>query len=166
MNSLPTGYALYAIAGLGLIIVILLAWIIRLEVRFRRLVRGKNAVSLEDMIASVVRDMNGLKKYREESLGYLQAIEDRIQKSVQTVETLRFNPFKGVGEGGNQSFATVLLNERGDGIVLSTLHARDRMSLFAKPVKNFISEHDLTEEEEHVIERAMKSLGIDRGKKN
>jgi hypothetical protein len=158
-------YSLYIIAAFALLSLILLIWVIRLEVRFRKLVRGKNAVSLEDMLASVVRDMNGLKKYREESLGYLQAIEARIQKSVQSVETLRFNPFKGIGEGGNQSFATALLSERGDGVVISTLHARDRMSLFAKPVKSFASEHDLTEEEQHVIAKAKETLGLDSRKK-
>ncbi|HVS79800.1 MAG TPA: DUF4446 family protein [Candidatus Paceibacterota bacterium] len=158
MNFSGTDYLPFVVLGLALVVAVLIAWIIRLELRLKRMLRGKNAKSLEETITGVIRDLNFLKEYRKDSLGYLEAIEGRIKKSVQAIETLRFNPFKGVGEGGNQSFATALINENGDGVVISTLHARDRMSLFAKPVKNFSSEHDLTEEETHVIEQAKKSL--------
>jgi len=154
-----SAYAPYIIAALALLALILLIWVIRLEVRLRRMLRGKSAKSLEETITGVIRDIKGLKQYREDSLGYLEAIEGRLRKSVQSVETLRFNPFKGAGEGGNQSFATAILNERGEGVVISTLHTRDRMSLFAKPLKDFASEHGLTEEEAEVINRAKTSLG-------
>ena len=56
-----------------------------------------------------------------------------------------------------QSFAVALLSENGDGAVLSSLYARDRMSVFAKPVKNFSSEFEMTEEEKEVLARARRS---------
>jgi len=39
-------------------------------------------------------------------------------------------------------------------VVLSSLYARDRMSIFAKPVKNNKSEYELTEEEKEALKKA------------
>jgi hypothetical protein len=64
---------------------------------------------------------------------YLTTVEKRLKKSIQGVETVRFNPFKGTGAGGNQSFSTAFVNEKGDGVVLTSMYARDRISMFAKP---------------------------------
>ena len=47
-----------------------------------------------------------------------------------------------------------MLNEEGDGVVFSSLYSRDRMSIFAKPVKNNNSEYELTSEEKQALEKA------------
>jgi hypothetical protein len=77
---------------------------------------------------------------------------------VQSVETLRFNAFRGSGSGGNQSFASAFLNENGDGLVISTLYSSDRMSIFAKPVTKFTPAFELTEEEKDVLDGAKNKL--------
>ena len=110
--------------------------------------------SLEDTFAKMIRDVDRLKEYGKSSSLYLEEVEARIRKSIQTVPTLRYNPFKGLGEGGNQSFASAFLNEHGDGVVLSSLHARDRVTVFAKPIKDFSSEHELSAEERQVVNEA------------
>ena len=74
------------------------------------------------------------------------------------VGTVRFNPFKGTGDGGHQSFATAFLDETGNGIVLSTLYIRDRVGIYAKPLKKGRSEYELTGEERKAIEEARKQL--------
>jgi hypothetical protein len=81
-----------------------------------------------------------------------------LSRSIQGVETIRFNAFKGTGEGGNQSFAIALLSEEGDGTVVSSLYARDRMSVFAKPVTGFTSKYEMTEEEKSVIAQVSKNV--------
>ncbi|NIT70429.1 DUF4446 family protein, partial [candidate division KSB1 bacterium] len=58
------------------------------------------------------------------------------------VGTVRFNPFKGTG--GGQSFAAAFLSEHGNGVVISTLYSRERVSVFAKPIQSFASEYELT----------------------
>jgi len=47
-----------------------------------------------------------------------------------------------------------MLNEVGDGVVLSSLYSRERMSVFAKPVKAGKSEFELSDEEKEVLARA------------
>ena len=47
-----------------------------------------------------------------------------------------------------------MVNEDGDGVVFSSLYSRERMSVFAKPIKNGKSEYELTSEEKNVLDKA------------
>ncbi len=130
-------------------------WIVKLEIRMKNLLRGQDGKSLETTIFATQKDVQSLEKSKNQIETYLKNVEQRLQQSIQNIETIRFNPFKGSGEGGNQSFAIALLNEKGDGVVLSSLYARERMSVFAKPIKNSVSEFELTNEEKEAIKRKM-----------
>lgn len=143
---------------LGGIIVILVGWIIRLEVKITRLLIGKDSHSLEDSIVHAKKDIESLQMFKKHSLDYFTDVENRLSRSIQSVETVRFNPFKGVGEGGNQSFATSFISENGDGVVVSSLYSRERVSVFSKPIKDFRSTFDLTEEELSVISKSQTNL--------
>lgn len=143
---------------LGGIIVILVGWIVRLEIRINRLLIGKDSRSLEDSIVHAKKDIENLQTFKKDSLNYFTDVEDRLSRSIQSVETVRFNPFKGVGEGGNQSFATAFISENGDGVVVSSLYSRERVSVFSKPIKKFESTFDLTEEEQSVVSTSKSNL--------
>ena len=142
---------LITIGILGVAIILLVVWLILLERRIARLVAGSDARSLEETINKNQTDLEKLYAFREEVRDELARLDERIKKKIHGVKTLRFNPFQGTGSGGNQSFATALLDEKGDGVVLSTLYSREKMSIFAKPIKNRTSEFDLTEEEQEVL---------------
>jgi len=142
------------IASLAVIIAVLMGWLLILERRMKKLLAGKDAQSLESVIRSLGEDIRALEKFQASTTDYMTDAEKRIKRSIQGVETIRFNAFKGNGEGGNQSFAIALLSENGDGAVVSSIYARDRMSVFAKPVKNFSSEFEMTDEEKDAIKRA------------
>ena len=146
-----------ALIMLGVLVVILLVWLIVVERRLKKLLSGKNAQSLEGLIGELGGDIRTLEAWRGNTEEYLATAEKRLKQSIQGVETIRFNAFRGNGEGGNQSFAIALLSEQGDGTVISSLYARDRMSVFAKPVKNFASEFEMTEEEKEAVTRARRA---------
>lgn len=135
-------------------ILLLSIWIFLIERRLKKLLSGKNAQSLEEVIGTLGADVRALESFRDEAKANFVSIEGRLRRSVQGVETVRFNAFKGNGEGGNQSFAVALLSEDGDGVVVSSIYARDRVGVFAKPVKNLSSEFEMTEEEKEVVRRA------------
>jgi len=152
---LDTSTMIYALLCL---IAVLALWLIRMEVRIKNLLKGSSGKSLEDSILHLHKGQTELKTFQRESIEYLKNIEARLKRSLQAVETVRFNPFKGTGEGGNQSFSTTLLNERGDGVIISSLSVRDRVSIFSKPIKKFASEFEMTEEEKNVLQSAKDSL--------
>jgi hypothetical protein len=140
------------------IIVLLILWIIRLEVKMKRLLAGKDAKSLEDSFINLRKNTEDLLNFRRESHQYFRNLDERLKRSIQSVETVRFNPFKGTGAGGNQSFSTVFVSENGDGVVISGLHSRDRISVFSKPLKGFSSEFEMSGEEKHVLGEAKNNL--------
>ena len=149
MNTNPL---VYLFILLSLIILIEALWIVKTEKRLKRFFLGKKAKDLEDTIVKLEEDIVQLKKAKESTEKDLLGINDKLKKSIRGLETIRFNPFP--DQGGNQSFAIGLLNEEGNGVVLSSLYSRERMSVFAKPVKGGKSEYDLSAEEKEALSKA------------
>ncbi|TAL48986.1 DUF4446 family protein [Patescibacteria group bacterium] len=154
MFTLNTETMIFLVLGLLLVLALSL---IRLELRIRKLTRGSSG-SLEETLVELRRDVKELLQFRDDSIEYLKLIEKRLKRSIQSIETIRFNPFKGTGSGGNQSFSTSLLNEKGDGVVLSSLYSRDQVSVFSKPIKKFASDYELSDEERGVVAQAKETL--------
>jgi hypothetical protein len=67
---------------------------------------------------------------------------------------VRFDAFEDTG--GAQSFALALIDDDGDGIVLTSLHSRQSTRLFVKGIRRGVSDLPLSNEEE----RAMRIAGI------
>ena len=149
---------LYISIGLITACVLLIIWTIRLEIKIKKLTGGAAGKSLEESIISSHAKIAELTEFRTDSLAYFGDVEKRLRKSIQAVETIRFNPFQGSGDGGNQSFSTAFINEHGDGVVLTSLYSRDRVSVFSKPLKKFVSTFELSEEEKEVVADAKKNI--------
>jgi hypothetical protein len=140
------------------LLVITVLWIIKLEMRISKLLRGKGAKTIEESLINIQKEISDLQNFEKGTKSYLIGAEKRLRRSVQAVKTLRFNPFKGTGAGGNQSFASAFVNEEGDGIVISSLYSRDRVSVFAKGLSDFNSEYELSEEEKKVVKDAEETV--------
>lgn len=137
---------------IGIAILVSAIWIIRTEKRLKRFFSGKKAKDLEENIIILEDNISKLKSAKEKIEKDIEEINKKLKKSIRGLETIRFNPFK--DQGSNQSFAVGMLNEDGDGVVFSSLYSRERMSVFAKPVKNGKSEYELTAEEKEVLKKA------------
>lgn len=141
------------------IIILILVWmIVKLDNKLKKFLVGSKVENLNESISSMDVSIKSLESFKTELETYLLTVEKRLKKSVQAVYTVRFNPFKGSGAGGNQSFATAFLNEQGDGVVVSSLYAREHVSIFSKPIKNGVSEYELSLEEKEAVTGAMGML--------
>ena len=136
------------IAGTAAVI-FLAIWIFFLELRLKKFFRGKKAEDLESVMLNINEELKRLNASKEEMEKYLTAVEGRLKKSVQNIRTIRFNPFGDAGS--NQSFVIAFLGEDGNGVVLSGLHARDKINVFAKPIEKFSSKYTLSKEEKEAI---------------
>lgn len=136
----------------AVLILIIIFWIFRTEQRLKKFFLGKKGKDLEDTIEILEKRISDLTAVKDKLLKDAANLDARLKKSIRGVETTRFNPFP--DQGGNQSFATALVDEEGDGLVLSSLYSRDRVSVFAKPVKGGATEYDLTAEEQNVLWKA------------
>lgn len=104
----------------------------------------------EEVLASI--------KSFDERLNSLEGKVNRIGsdglKHIQRVELMRFNPYDDTG--GDQSVTVALLDNKGTGIVITSLHARSGTRIFAKGVIEGRSDkHQFSDEEEKIIKKAM-----------
>ncbi len=136
----------------GIAILISAIWMIRTEKRLKKFFAGKKAKDLEENITTLEESISNLKLAKEKIEKELAEVNKKLRKSIRGLETIRFNPFS--DQGSNQSFAVGMVNEDGDGVVFSSLYSRERMSIFAKPIKNGKSEYELTAEEKEVLNKA------------
>ena len=136
----------------GIFILLGAIWAIITEKRLRKFFLGKKAQNLEDTIVTLENDIVKLKKAKENIEKDISTINTKLKKSIRGLETIRFNPFP--DQGSNQSFAIGMLNEENDGLVISSLYSRERMSIFAKPIKKGKSEYELTAEEKEALQKA------------
>ncbi len=143
----------FALAVFGGILAVLLVWIIRLECKWQKLFRGKKARTLEDALLEAQSNFLALSRAHALLEKKASSLDERMKKGISRVGTVRFNPFRGTS-GSNQSFATALMDEEGNGVVLSSIHSREHVSVFAKPLAMHESEYELTGEERQAIEEA------------
>ncbi len=145
----------YLVFALFIVVIALAIWNILLDRRITKLLRGGKTGSLEETIHSLENETRSLSTFRSEIEKYLRTVEKRLNRSVQGVSTVRFQAFRGVGDGGNQSFATAFINEKGDGVVISSIYSRDIVGIYAKPIENGKSRFELTDEEKDAVTRAL-----------
>jgi uncharacterized protein YlxW (UPF0749 family) len=137
---------------IGIVALVGIVWMIITEKRLKRFFLGKKAKDLEDTIVMLEQEITKLNNAKNNFEKDISLINTKVKKSIRGLETVRFNPFP--DQGSNQSFAIGMLDEEGDGLVISSLYSRERMSIFAKPIKAGISEYELSAEEKEALKKA------------
>lgn len=143
---------------LSALLILLVGIIIDLYMKLRSFTRGKNSGSLEETLRDIQDEYKEIHVTYDEVIKHQKNILSKMKTSIRGARMIRFNPFK--DSGGNQSFACALINEDGNGMVLSTLFARDRMSVFGKPIENFTSTQTLSAEEEKALHEARSDMNL------
>lgn len=83
----------------------------------------------------------------------LEKLEKKVSMTLQRVGVVRFNAFEDVGS--DLSFALAVLDDNGDGFVISSLFGRNETRTYAKPVTGGKSGYQLSAEEREAIRKAM-----------
>lgn len=141
------------IDGVLIVVLLIIIWLFLLSIvvfRLYRRSRRKDPSTVSDLVggdaelaecvASLQRDFEDLKSLSE---GY-----------VQKLGIVRYNPYNDTG--GDQSFAVALLDAKGNGLVISSLHNRSITRVYSKPVvRGEEGAYPFSEEERAAIKRAM-----------
>ncbi|HET8587322.1 MAG TPA: DUF4446 family protein [Candidatus Limnocylindria bacterium] len=122
---------------------------------YRGLLRetGSRGSSLGEVLDAHIAQVDSVSGRLDELNRLHTYLEARSRGSLQHIGMVRFNPFDDTGS--DQSFAIALLDDRRDGIVLSSLHGRANTRVFAKPVEGGESRHTLSAEESEAIRIAV-----------
>ena len=141
------------IIGLAIVAIVQSRRIRRATDAYRSLVSDSQGGSLQNLLDSHLGKVIEVGSKMEELAKLYDGLEVRSRGSLQHVGVVRFNPFEDTGS--DQSFAIALLDDRRDGIVLSSLHGRGQTRVFAKPVEGGESKHQLSDEEAQAIRVAV-----------
>jgi hypothetical protein len=76
-----------------------------------------------------------------------------IEGAVRNVGLVRYDAFEDVG--GRLSFSCALLDDRGTGVVMTSINGRHDTRVYAKPVSKGHSPYSLSIEEEEAIRKAL-----------
>ena len=88
---------------------------------------------------------------------YAQQLRGLVGRTLSRIGTVRYDAFDDMG--GRLSFSIALLDEHGDGTVITAMNGRVQTRTYAKPVTGGTSPHNLSEEEVQAIEQAMAAGG-------
>jgi len=150
----------FDLKDLVLVLISLIALFVAIftRVKMKKMLKGTKPVTLEKSVMEIVKSLQDLEDFREDAVKIFKQYNSRIHTSVRAVETLRYNAFKGMGTGGNQSFTSVFSDEHGDGLIITGLFASESMRVFAKPMVEFESQFELTHEEHEAVKLAKEKV--------
>ena len=163
MEDLSSTVGIVALVAAGLALVALLM-AGALAIRLRRVRAAQRAVLGDTGTRDLVEHVNDIErrvaKLREhadgavrELAGRADAAEHRLEGAITHAAVVRYDAYNEMS--GMQSSSIALLDDRHNGVVLSSILQRDHARLYAKPVFGGRSELGLSPEEEEAVEDAL-----------
>lgn len=137
---------------LFILVLVLFAQIRGLKRKLKRLLGGAGAKDLEE---SIRKNHEHLAKLDEQQVRINQTIEQMIRQMKEmkaNVSIKRYNAFQ--EQGSDLSFSIAIVDDHGDGFVLTGIHSRHGTQVYAKPVNKGQSSYTLSPEETEVIRQA------------
>jgi hypothetical protein len=156
--------ALAVVAGVALI-AFLFALFLGLRLhglrrKYKVLKGGRGDADIVGVMGNAMERVNAVEG-RVDSLLEVQKEQAELNRlALQKFYMVRYDAFEEMG--GRLSFSAALLDEHGDGLVITSINGRTETRTYAKPVKALNSEHNLSEEEREAIAGAV--AAHDRGR--
>jgi hypothetical protein len=154
---------------LGAVVIVLLAAVLVLVRRTRRLARRLDGLtrdgdgrSLEGILDAHLDKVFTVARELDDLAARSAVLEASQRMALQRVGLVRFNPFEDTG--GNQSFALALLDAHGDGLVISSLHARTGTRVYGKVIQGGSADVTLSDEESAALQQAQGDARPQRGR--
>jgi Protein of unknown function (DUF4446) len=87
----------------------------------------------------------------------LAVTRGELKETLQHLAVVRYDAFGATG--GTLSWSMAILDNNGDGVVLTSINSRADARTYAKEIKSFVSESKLSPEEEEAIDTLRKEAG-------
>lgn len=144
----------WLIVIIGFLVVVLAVW----QAYQLHQIRSKvNAVPQDGNVIAVLGSLSARVDSVEAELGVVDHrvldLEGRLPKAISKVGTVTYDAFANIA--GQLSRSIALLDEGGDGIVLSIMVSRDETMFFSKEIRGGTAREPLSPEEKDAIARAL-----------
>ena len=143
---------IFIIFGVWMIALSVLVW--RMFALFNKLTRGVEVTDLKKVLEKVLASGSENKKEISEAFKRIGNLEEDGRSHIQKIGLTRFNPFKELG--GDHSFCLAILDAQDSGIIITSLHTRDRTRVYMKDVKKGKSSFELSADEKKALSIAQK----------
>jgi len=111
--------------------------------------------ALVALVVAVLRlrqQVGRLERQRPVGSGDLEALRADLAQALRHVAVVRYDAFGDMG--GRLSFSAAIVDDHGDGVVLSSIHARGESRTYAKGITGGGSDTTLTPEEQQALSAA------------
>lgn len=143
-------YILLSVFGIWLILISIVLY--KIFALFNKLTKGLEVTDLKSVLEKVLVKESSNEKIITELTKRINKADLDGKLHIQKVGLTRFNPFKELG--GDHSFCLVILDGTDTGVVITSLHTRDRTRVYMKEIKSGKSNVELSVEEKKALDKA------------
>jgi hypothetical protein len=122
-----------------------------------RRMESKGPIQLDDVLRGILEGQAKSIQRLENAIRSLNGADrrqqDLIDGAVRHVGLVRYDAFEDVG--GRLSFSCAMLDAHGHGVVVTSINGRQDTRVYAKPISDGKSPHNLSVEEEEAIRQAL-----------
>jgi hypothetical protein len=137
---------------------VLIFWVIQLQQKLQVFMNGKDGADLETTLFALTDKVASIEQTLQAHKEGLEYIDARVKRSIRGYSLVRYNAYDDAG--GEQSFASGLLDEYGDGYVLSVITNRNHVGVYARKITGGNAETELTHEEQQALTEAKQPLDL------
>ena len=120
-----------------------------------RILAGEGDMSEAESLALLRNAFASSSKRTEDRL---EAIEGILKRDLHRVGFVRYNSFSDVGS--DLSFTLALLNDDGDGVVITSIDSREETRTYGKAVRNYVPQQGASKEEQSAISMARGGVAV------
>jgi hypothetical protein len=132
----------------------------KLKKRYEKLMINADKSSLEQMIVSYQKKIDEAHGDTALAMDQLKLLSNQMSHCIQKVGVVRFKAFDDIGS--DLSYSVALLDNKNDGVIITSIFGRNTSTSYAKPIQKGISKYNLSDEEVYAMNKA---LGLEKNSK-
>ena len=152
-----TFYIMIGLSGITLLSIILLIISLcklkKLRRRVDALTRGKDTESMEDIMLNFFERIESLENHEKDIDADIKLIKETLKNTYQKTALVKYDAFREMS--GALSYSLALLDQKNDGILISSMYSREGCYTYAKDVVNGECKINLSEEETEALKQAV-----------
>ena len=125
----------------------------KLEKKYHKFMKGKEAESLEDEIIGLFHDNRMIRSENEKNRKDIIDINRRMARTFQKCGLHKYDAFN--QSGGQLSYSLCMLDEYDNGFLINSVHSTDGCYSYSKEIRNGKCSLELGDEEQMALNEAM-----------
>lgn len=145
------------VAVLALVLVVILASrTSRMRRDYRILQAADGQESFVEVVARRTEEVEQLRNEVADLAAELRRTRQDLAQALRHVSVVRFDAFGDMG--GRMSFAVAITDDHGDGVVMTTIHARSESRTYIKGIRRGEADVLLSPEEQQALDEILRGL--------